>query len=142
MTFYRLTFEDQGVRVVGLHSTWNRLLEILKAKSLQTIKRPSNDWFGLKGMCSLKVVNMRNKYHFSTCLDSLYFVFCHIVCNFVNFQLIAKISYSSKFIEIALIVVVKFCSRKIIKRVGTLHTSMQNNQFCFRMPCQTFPQKM
>ena len=57
----------------------------------------------LSGCVYKKRVKMKNKWHFTTsCVWDilLNFVLCHILCIFLNFQLLAKMLNSIKFIKV------------------------------------------
>ena len=85
---------------------------------------------GLSGCVYKKRVKIRNKLHFTT---SCIWYFCHITV-FVFFQIFKSypkswISYSSKSHGITLSEVIKFCTRKMIKRIYLMSPRKMINLF-------------
>ena len=87
-------------------------------------KRRLNDWFGPKYMCSWKA--SKNDKLAIYCL--FYFVyphmFCifHILCIFLNFKLLS-IHIHRSHMEIGLSEVIKFCTRKMLKKTHFMSPS-------------------
>ena len=89
LTFYHLTF---GFRFLHLDLyIWNHLSGTLKAKlSFQWCKTYLNDWFWLNWMHLLKVSKNGKLMVFYYLSLVACILCCHVVCNFLSFQLLAK----------------------------------------------------